>query len=191
MKKVTAIEKNDAILLQEAQQKNENSFALIVKKYKTEAYQIALGFMGNHDDAWDAIQDAFTRSWLHINTFKSDKPFFPWFYQILRRICLNKIKHNNLHPLAELDDNENYLQDDSRFDPSVIVEQNDRNVSIWKTVYCMPVKQREIIVLRYFQELSYEEISHLLFINKGTVMSRLYYARKSLKDRLNGLLEQE
>lgn len=191
MKKATAIEKDEAILLREAQQKNGNSFALIVKKYKVEAYQIALGFMGNHDDAWDATQDAFTRSWLHINTFKSDKLFFPWFYQILRRICLNKIKHNNLHPMAELDDNENFLQDDSSFDPSVIVEKNDRNVSIWKTVFSMPVKQREVIILRYFQELSYEEISSLLFISKGTVMSRLYYARKSLKDRLNGLLEQE
>lgn len=191
MKKATAIEKDEAILLREAQQKNGNSFALIVKKYKVEAYQIALGFMGNHDDAWDATQDAFTRSWLHINSFKSDKLFFPWFYQILRRICLNKIKHNNLHPMAELDDNENFLQDDSSFDPSVIVEKNDRNVSIWKTVFSMPVKQREVIILRYFQELSYEEISSLLFISKGTVMSRLYYARKSLKDRLNGLLEQE
>ena len=70
------------------------------------------------------------------------------------------------------------------FDPSLIVERNEVKDSVWQAIGQMDEKHREIIILRHFQELSYDEIAEVLSCNKGTVMSRLYYARRELKELL-------
>ena len=184
-------EGDDRELIKAAQKGDKGSFGMIFNKYKTKSYQIAVGLMGNHDDAWDVTQEAFARAWLHIDTFRLDEPFFPWLYQILRRLGLNKLRHNKNHSPAETAQNENIYSDNSEFDPSVIAERNDRNDRIWKAVYSLGNLHREIIILRHFQELSYQELSETLFISKGTVMSRLYNARKELEKRLKRFMKQE
>ena len=184
-------ESDDTELIRAAQEGNKGSFGMIFDKYKTKSYQIAVGLMGNHDDAWDVTQEAFARAWLHIDTFRLHEPFFPWVYQILRRIGLNKLKQNKNHSPIETTQNEKYFSENSEFDPFVIAERNDRNDKIWKAVYSLNDLHREIIILRHFQELSYKELTETLYISKGTVMSRLYNARKELEKRLKGYMKQE
>lgn len=184
-------ESDDTELIRAAQEGNKGSFGMIFDKYKTKSYQIAVGLMGNRDDAWDVTQEAFARAWLHIDTFHLHEPFFPWFYQILRRIGLNKLKQNKNHSPIETTQNEKYFSENPEFDPSVIAERNDRNDKIWKAVYSLNDLHREIIILRHFQELSYKEMTETLYISKGTVMSRLYNARKELEKRLKGYMKQE
>ena len=184
-------ETDDAELIRAAQEGDKDSFGMIFNKYKTKSYPIAVGLMGNRDDAWDVTQEAFARAWVHIDTFRLHEPFFPWFYQILRRLGLNKLKKHKNHSPVESAPNEKYFSKNSEFDPSVIAERNNRNDIIWKAVHSLSDLHREIIILRHFQELSYKKISETLFISKGTVMSRLYNARKELEKRLKRLKEQE
>ena len=183
--------RNETLLIKAAQDGDGRSFDMIFDKYKSKSYRIALGLMGNHDDALDVTQEAFMRAWLNISTFRTNEPFFPWFYQILRRLSLNKLKKYKNHSPVEPFQSENLREKNSEFDPSVIVERNERNDNIWRAVYSLGDLHREIIILRHFQELSYKELSEALFISKGTVMSRLYTARKELGKLLNSLLEQE
>ena len=72
-----------------------------------------------------------------------------------------------------------------RFDPGLIVERNELQERLWHSIGQLSERHREVIVLRHFRNLSYEQISKLLFCNKGTVTSRLYYARKRLKELLD------
>ncbi|RKY86356.1 RNA polymerase sigma factor, partial [candidate division KSB1 bacterium] len=71
------------------------------------------------------------------------------------------------------------------FDPNLLVERNEIKDRVWKAIGQLGEKHREIIILRHFQNLSYGEIAEALFCSKGTVMSRLYYARKALKEILD------
>ncbi len=183
--------RNETLLIKAAQDGDGRSFDMIFDKYKSKSYRIALGLMGNHDDALDVTQEAFMRAWLNISTFRPNEPFFPWFYQILRRLSLNKLKKYKDHSPVEPFQSENPREKNSEFDPSIILERNERNDKIWRAVYSLGDLHREIIILRHFQELSYKELSEALFISKGTVMSRLYNARKELGKLLNSLLEQE
>ena len=72
------------------------------------------------------------------------------------------------------------------FDPEMVAERNEIRDRVWEAISRLDDKHREVIILRHFHTLSYEQISQMLFCNKGTVMSRLYYARKRLKEILDG-----
>jgi DNA-directed RNA polymerase sigma subunit (sigma70/sigma32) len=70
------------------------AFEDLVNAYKQKAYYVALGFVGNHEDALDLSQDAFVKAFKAIKTFDLNSPFFPWFYKIIKNHCLNYIKKN-------------------------------------------------------------------------------------------------
>jgi RNA polymerase sigma-70 factor (ECF subfamily) len=77
------------------------------------------------------------------------------------------------------------LPSSDHFDPEVVAERNEAKDQVWDAISQLDTKHREVIILRHFQNHSYEEIAQMLLCNKGTVTSRLYYARKRLKENLN------
>lgn len=152
-----------------------------------DSYNIALGLVGNHDDALELSQEAFYRAYKNIRLLKPDRKFFPWFYQILRNLCfthLRKRKLRHTSPLPDFDGQEVTAAQGSWFDPDMVIERSETRDAIWKAIGKLNEKHREIIILRHFQNLSYDDIAKALFCNKGTVMSRLYNARKQLKEFL-------
>lgn len=179
---------DERLLLRRSRKGDKESFEKIVKTYMKRAYSIALGFVGNHEDALDLSQEAFIRAYRNINKYDTERNFFPWFYQILKNLCFNyakKRKERSFSSVARGESNHIYNTVDENCDPSLIMERDELKDSLWKAINQLDDKHREIIVLRHFQELSYNEIAGVLACNKGTVMSRLYYARRELKDTLN------
>ena len=178
----------DIIALQRWQKGSKKAFEPIVRKYMKKAYFIALGFVGNRDDALELSQEAFFRAYRKRNTFRSASDFFPWFYQILRNICfdhLRKVKRKRLHFPQSLDDPDTSPLVSDCFDPEAVAQRNETRDNLWKAIGQLDEKHREVIMLRHFQNFSYEQIAQTLFCSKGTVMSRLYYARKKLKEILD------
>jgi RNA polymerase sigma-70 factor (ECF subfamily) len=170
------------------------AFEFLVHKYMRRAYFIALGMVGQHEDALDLSQEAFVRVHRHRRTFDPTRRFFPWLYQVLKNLCftyLKERKNNCSVPLEELTE-ENGEQEESRYvNPDCIAERNDVRDAVWKAISALKPQEREIIILRHFQELSYREISELLSCSQGTVMSRLYYARKALRRKLERTVAKE
>jgi len=126
------------------------------------------------------------RAFRAIKRFESGKKFFTWYYQILRNLCLNFIRDKKRHArsFSEIDDYEiNKLTDDTG-DASVLAEQNELKQALWQAMDEIKPKEREIIMLKEFQDLSYKEIAEILDIPIGTVMSRLYNARQALKAKI-------
>ena len=163
---------------------SKEAFEAVVRRYMKDAYFIALGLVGNREDALDLSQEAFIRAYSNIKRFNLNWGFFPWFYQILRNLCFNhlrKKRSRQRQPLEELETR----QIPDCFSPDVIAERNETKDKVWRAIGKLDAKHREVIILRHFQHLSYEQIAKNLFCNKGTVMSRLYYARKNLKDLLD------
>lgn len=166
---------------------NERAFAVIVKSTMKRSYSIALGLLGNPDDALEVSQEAYMAAHTARKKFDPSRPFFPWFYRILRNRCLNFLdkrvrrREVSLEVVSDREDREN--------DPELACDRKIIAASVWKALFSIPAEHREIIVLRSFQGMSYREIADVLGIPEGTVMSRLFYARSSLRSALESFPE--
>ena len=170
---------------------NKQAFGIIVKRYMQRAYYVALGFVGSHEDALDMSQEAFVRAFRAIKRFESGKQFFTWYYQILRNLCFNLLRNRKktAYSFSELPEHEiTYMSDNKLGRPDEVYEQKELKEYLWSAIYNLSEMDREIIILREFQNNSYQEIAELLNCPVGTVMSRLYYARKKLAEEMRGKL---
>ena len=177
---------NDTQAIALCQQGDRQAYGFLVERYKERAYYSALGIVGSHDAALDISQDAFVRAYRAIKRFDTGKQFFTWYYQILRNLCLNFVRDKKRHArsFSEIDDHKiKSISDDSQ-DAAYRVEQNELKQALWNAMDDLKPHEREIIVLKDFQDSSYKEIADILDIPIGTVMSRLFNARKALKAKL-------
>lgn len=165
---------------------DRQAYGIVVTKYMKRAYFTALGLVGNHDDALDLSQEAFIRAYQALPRFDVQKQFFTWYYKILRNICLNHLRnHSRLSRLSDLTETEST---DSAADPAALAEHNDLSEHLWKAIGSLRDEQREVIILKDIENCSYKEIAERLNVPVGTVMSRLFNARKHLKGILEKLL---
>ena len=165
---------------------SREAFEVFVNKYMKDAYFIALGLVGNREDALDLSQEAFVRAYRNIKQVKPGRGFFPWFYQILKNLCISHLRRRK-HRLAGSLDVEGCPEPASTddFSPDAVVGKDELKKEVWQAIGKLEPKHREVIVLRHFRNMSYEQIAEALFCNKGTVTSRLYYARKRLQELLS------
>ncbi len=152
----------------------------------SDAYLIALGFARNSDDARDLSQDAFVRAYQARAQFDEGRPFYPWFYRILRNRCLNfvsreKKKTESLY-YADSPDRERFAS--GGISALEHLEKDERARLLHAAIDRLSFDHKEIIMMKNFKGCTYEEIADALNIPIGTVMSRLYYARKMLRDIL-------
>ncbi|MDZ7316418.1 MAG: sigma-70 family RNA polymerase sigma factor [candidate division KSB1 bacterium] len=162
------------------------AYGFLVKSYMQRAYFCALGLVGSHEDALDLSQEAFVRAYRAIDRFELGRSFFGWYYKILRNLCLNYLRDKKLHArsFSEIGEVElNHLQDE-RQSVDTAVEQTELREKVWTALHQLKPADREIILLKDFQDYSYKEIADLLDIPIGTVMSRLFNARRNLKSKL-------
>jgi RNA polymerase sigma-70 factor (ECF subfamily) len=180
----------DAPIILRCQKGDKEAFGLIVKKYMRRAYYTALGIVGSHDGALDLSQEAFIRAYRSIRKVDPERNFFTWYYQILRNLCFNFIRDRARHarPFSEIGETGVRNLQDSRKNALEVVEQQDLKEKVWQAIHELKENEREIILMKDFQELTYKEIAGILDCPVGTVMSRLFNARKSLRLKLEKYL---
>ena len=162
---------------------NKRAYEALVKHYMTDAFLIAYGFVGNREDARDLSQDAFVKAYQARERFDADRPFYPWLYRIIKNHCLNFIKRGRRATVPLYYDES---PDRERFpsktpSPLESLERDERHRILRAAIEELSEDHREIILLKNFKGHAYQEIADIIGIPIGTVMSRLYYARKSLK----------
>lgn len=180
------IERETAEVIKGVQAGRKELFSVLVEKFKWRAYLIALALVKNREDAMDITQDAFLKSFRAIKDFDLTRPFFPWFYRILKNTCLSHLKRKGRirkFSISATDEDEGDMDlPDTTYDPQLIVDRSEAKEKVWEAFNNLNMKSREIIMMRHFQEMSYEEIAKALNIPIGTVMSRLFHARKKMKE---------
>ena len=117
----------------------------------------------------DLSQESFIRAFRKIKSFNTQMPFFPWFYRLMKNLCIDFLKRSSHHkevPLEEV----HVLKE----------EREDRELKevLWRGIEKLPMEQKEVVILRYFQQMSYQEIAEMTGKPAGTVMSSLFYAKK-------------
>jgi len=175
---------------------DEDAFTRLVRSVGDRAQRVAQGLVGSPEDARDICQEAFLKTWKARGTYRDDAPFLPWFHRILRNTCFSflrkqgRIKKSSLNAGKDDDGTQTDwdLVDDSPL-PSHGPEQEETTTLFWQAMNRLSARDREILVLRQFQDLSYRAIAHALDIPEGTVMSRLFHARRRLRDLLEPHLD--
>jgi len=180
----------DRVLVLQAQSGDNRAFGELVTRYMRRAYFAALGLVGNHDDALDLSQEAFARAFRARRSLDPERPFSPWLYQILRRLCFNFLRDRKTRA-AKLAAASGWMAADAgdhaaRESPLRRVERAELRGRIEAAIATLPAHEKEVLVMREFEGLRYREIADLLGIPIGTVMSRLYAARKALAAALEG-----
>jgi RNA polymerase sigma-70 factor (ECF subfamily) len=185
------IESERALVLR-ARSGDRGAFGELVNRHMQRAYYIALGLTGSHEDALDLSQEAFARAFRARASLDPDRPFYAWLYQIVRRLCFNFLRDRSTRR-RRLDEATPWLAQEasvraSQGDPARNAERAELRVQVQAAIEKLPEREREVLVLKEFEGLRYREIAELLGIPIGTVMSRLYYARRRLAEHLGEVL---
>jgi RNA polymerase sigma-70 factor (ECF subfamily) len=170
----------DAALVMNIRNGDKKALQELVERHKKTAYRMALGLVGNRDDAYDISQEAFLRVYRSAKTYDDTQPFLPWFYTIIANLCRTWLRRRTRRDYRTVDlDSVDYLLI-AEDNPEAAVIKKELARQLGKALMELPFDDREIIMMQHFRGMSYEEIAVMLNIPKGTVMSRLYYARKKL-----------
>ena len=151
----------------------------LVARYMKKAYFIALGFVHNEQDALDIAQEGFVKAFRRIASFDARRSFFPWFYEILKNLCLDHLRRKKV---------KNEIPLDGVRILGTEAEDREMKAAVRKGISQLAFEQKEVVLLRYFQQMSYQEIAEVTGKPVGTVMSSLFYARAKLKEILRRYL---
>jgi RNA polymerase sigma-70 factor (ECF subfamily) len=157
----------------------------LVRAYEQPGLRLALGMLGNVDDAKDSLQNAFVKAFDALPRFDLHRSFGPWFFQILRNQCRDHLRSRKARfRLEALDERLELRPADPERGPERRRERAEAREMLWEALEKIGDEHREILVLKELQGFRYGEIAAILEIPEGTVASRLYHARRALKEAL-------
>ena len=157
------------------------TFDALLTDHAPRAMRAALGWLGDEQEAREATQDALVKALRAQERYDASRPFYPWLRRIVRNTCFDRRARRSARPGLR----ESLVPSD---DPTALdtLEQNEAIERVRRGLDRLDPDHREILVLRHFEDLSYAEIAQILELPEGTVMSRLYRARKALVRALGG-----
>jgi len=183
---------DEKLLIEKSIQGDSESFEKLILSCEKKVYNIALKILGNEADAYDAAQDTFIKVYKNLENFKGNSSFSTWVYRITSNVCLDIIRKNknkkntvSIDKEIEFDDSDATFEiEDRNADTEEKILEKERSEALHKALSRLNPEQREILVLREFQNLSYDEIANVLNIGTGTVKSKISRARAALKNEL-------
>ncbi|WP_062353312.1 RNA polymerase sigma factor SigW [Bacillus kwashiorkori] len=169
---------------------DHNAFGEIVELYKDKVYQLCYRMLGNSHEAEDIAQEAFIRAYVNIERYHIDRKFSTWLYRIATNLCIDRIrkKKPDYYLDAEVAGTEGLTMYSQIAADGVLPEDEVASIElqgqIQREILNLPDKYRSVIVLRYIEELSLNEISEVLDLPIGTVKTRIHRGREALRKRL-------
>ena len=173
-------------IIRRVQHGDVNAFELLVAAYEKNVFNVALQMVGNREDAQDIAQEAFLKAYNSLSSFRGDSKFSSWLYRIVSNVCLDFKRRQGRRPSSSLtvedDEGETLELDiaDESQSPEALLERKLTREAVRRGLQELPDEQRQILLLREIQGLSYEEIGEAMGLEPGTVKSRIFRARKKL-----------
>jgi len=184
---------DDAALVKRARAGDSDAFRVLFERYHRRAYSLALGVVRNPDDALDVVQDAFIKAHRHLKKFKGTSSFYTWLYRIVMNLSIDFLRKHKRN--RKVDWTESIGQDASVGEESLlprILGQNPGKAAvraeirekISEALDQLSDNHRAVLIMREIDGLSYEEMAQAMGCSKGTIMSRLFHARKNMQKML-------
>ena len=184
---VTGLDVSEAEFVRNAQSGDRNAFSELVRMHARGVFNVVYRMCGDELIAEDAAQETFIRAWQNLSSYRPQTPLRNWLYRIAFNAGMDMLrKEKRILPNAI----EDMQLTDGQPGLEALVSQQERTQLVQKAILSLPDASRAVLILREYEELSYQDISATLDIPIGTVMSRLNYARKLLKDKLEPKLLQ-
>ena len=178
----------DEQLVELAISENPNAFGEIVKRWERKIFALCFGMLLREEEAKDAAQETFIAAYRNLKNFRGDAKVSSWLHRIAVNQCLTTKRRAKTRSESFLDDepnaDEKVFVAPSHLSPSKTTEQNERLKIVRQAVNSLPVDLREVVVMKEFEDMTFQEISDSLSLPLSTVKSRLYTALKQLRSKL-------
>jgi RNA polymerase sigma-70 factor (ECF subfamily) len=173
----------EAILVQHARSGSEEAFTRLVEAYQDSVYNLAYRMLGDAAEAEDAAQETFVRLYTRLSTYDARRKFSSWLLSIASHHCIDRLRRRK--PETSLENVVKWRSmPDSSADPEGYALQAERGAEIQQLLSELPAHYRAVIVLRYWHEMSYDEIASTLGATESTIKSRLHRARRMMAENL-------
>ena len=177
----------DSELVGRSQKGDMVAYEELVNRYRTKVYSLAFSVIGNPEDANDIAQEAFVRAWRALGRFRGQSSFYTWLYRVTINLGIDWKQRQAHRPTVELDEKIG-LEEKQDVDfvggraerPSENLERVELRTAIETAMAKLSEEHRAVVWLKEFEDMSYKEIAKTMGCSIGTVMSRLFYARKHL-----------
>jgi len=185
-------------LVRRCQAGDTEAFDELVTRYRTRVFGMIYNMVHSEQDAWDLAQDSFLKAWKSIKRFRGRSSFYTWIYRIVMNVTIDWLRKKQIKGAGtEFDDAIQLRQVDPASKtvpktealPYETMERDEIRVRIDKAIAQLSSEQRAVILMKEIENMQYHEIAEALGCSIGTVMSRLFYARKKLQTLLRDVYE--
>ena len=185
-------------LVKQCQTGDTQAFDQLVSRYRTRVFGMIYNMVRNEQDAWDLAQDSFVKAWKSIGRFRSQSSFYTWIYRIVMNVTIDWLRKKQVKGTGtEFDDSVQLKEIDpaSRTSPRAAplpherMERDEVRARIDAAIAQLSPEHRAVILMKETEDMQYHEIAEALGCSIGTVMSRLFYARKKLQSSLRDVYE--
>ena len=190
----------DAQLVERCLEGDERAYRTLVEKYQRRIYTVAFGILRNQEDAMDVTQDAFVKVHRNLPKFEGTSSFYTWLYRIVVNLCIDRKRRAKKAVNVDYDDAISHEEQAHQSGPTLAsvsiagpakeLARKELREKMQLALDKLSPDHREILVLREFEGLAYEEIAEILNVAKGTVMSRLFHARTNFKQAISRYLNK-
>jgi RNA polymerase sigma-70 factor, ECF subfamily len=185
-------------LVRRCQAGDTKAFDELVTRYRTRVFSMIYNMVHSEQDAWDLAQDSFLKAWKSIKRFRGRSSFYTWIYRIVMNVTIDWLRKKHVKGAgAEFDDAIQLREVDPASKtvpkaealPYVTMDREEIRLRIDKAIAQLSSEQRAVILMKEIEGMQYHEIAEALGCSIGTVMSRLFYARKKLQTLLRDVYE--
>lgn len=188
------MERSDRDLVRESRRGEKEAFRELVERYQRRILSVAMGMTQNRDDALELTQETFVKAFENLERFKGESSFYTWLYRIVVNLAIDSRRRERRRPMAVLGDGESgdvmdlLPSQERRSDPYQQTRDHELARRMTEAIEELTPDHKAVILLREVEGLSYDDISRVMQCSKGTVMSRLHYARRKLQSKLRDCL---
>ena len=187
----------DAQLVVLCQRGDRAAFDRLVTKHRNQVYATIYNLARNEEEAWDLAQETFLKAWRHLAQFRNESKVSTWLHRIATNVAIDWVRRRRIESGVEFDDTLGLSQIEPSASttphaaalPHQNLQAHEIQSRIDAALKCLTPEHRAVIVLREVEGLHYEEIAETMGCTVGTVMSRLFYARKKLQILLRDVYE--
>lgn len=195
---INSKEPDEDRLVARLQRGSEEAFFVLVQQYQQRLYKTAYGITLEREESLDIVQEVFLKVHRYIGSFKKDSNLYTWLHRMTVNESLNWIRKMKrrfkwLHRPVESEDDNDFIYPElgsEDYAPEKLFQDKEMKTVLFDQMKKLPEDARAIFMLREIDGLSYDEIADILKIKRGTVSSRIFYARKRLKENLAGYFDQ-
>jgi RNA polymerase sigma-70 factor (ECF subfamily) len=175
-------ERSDETLVKQALKGSKTAWISLVKRYESGIYNYTLRMVANREDARDLMQDIFIAVFRNLASYRGDAKFKNWLFRIAHYRCIEFYRRKK--PTESLDDTPEISAQAEDACPEYSFKQSQQSLALVSAMQGLPVNQRTVVELKFFQHFTFEEIAEQLGISINTAKSRLYSALDKLKGQL-------